>query len=78
LSLGENEIAENGGEWIGGMGPAKGRPAIQKMMETSIGNGSRGSNRHLFTNETIDVRGAWKFHRRLAYGDIPRGDPKTN
>ena len=37
MSLGENEIAENGGEWIGGMGPAKGRPAIQKMMETSIG-----------------------------------------
>ena len=110
-----NLFAENGGEWIGGMGPAKGRPAIQKMMETSIGTGSRGSNYHLFTNETIDVRGdaatartkwtfvtatadkhpqlllsghyvdtlvrergAWKFQRRLAYGDIPQGEPKTN
>jgi hypothetical protein len=49
---------------VGGMGAAKGRAAIQKMMETSIGTGSRGSNYHLFTNETIDVRGAWKFQRR--------------
>ena len=110
-----NLFAENGGEWIGGMGPAKGRAAIQKMMETGIGTGSRGSNYHLFTNETIDVRGdtataltkwtfvtatadkrpqlllsghyvdtlvrergAWKFQRRLAYGDIPQGDPKMN
>ena len=110
-----NLFAENGGEWVGGMGAAKGRAAIQKMMETSIGTGSRGSNYHLFTNETIDVRGdaataltkwtfvtatadkrpqlllsghyvdtlvrergAWKFQRRLAYGDIPQGEPKTN
>jgi uncharacterized protein (TIGR02246 family) len=110
-----NLFSENGGEWIGGMGPAKGRAAIQKMMETSIGTGPRGSNYHVFTNETIEVRGdtatastkwmfvtatadkrpqplmsghyvdtlvrergAWKFQRRLAYGDIPQGEPKAN
>ena len=57
-------FAENGGEWIGGMGPAKGRAAIQKLMETTIGTstasngvtGTRGSNFHVFTNETVDVR----------------------
>ena len=113
-------FAENGGEWIGGMGPAKGRAAIQKLMETTIGTstgsngvtGTRGSNFHVFTNDVrgdaataltkwtfvvatadkrpqplssghyVDTfareRGVWKFQRRLAYGDIPQGDPKTS
>jgi uncharacterized protein (TIGR02246 family) len=60
-----NLFAKNGGEWIGGMGPAKGRAAIQKLMEDTIGpskgtsgaTGTRGANVHVFTNETIDVRG---------------------
>jgi uncharacterized protein (TIGR02246 family) len=60
-----NLFAENDGEWIGGMGPARGRPAIRKLMETTIGpstavngaSGTRGANFHVFTNETIDVRG---------------------
>ena len=53
-------FAENGGEWIGGMGSAKGPQAIQKLMEDTIGKSTGGSklpNLHLFTNEIIDVDG---------------------
>lgn len=54
-------FAENGGEWIGGMGKAKGPKLIRKLMEDTIGSDttgkSGGPNRHLFTNETIRVSG---------------------
>ena len=57
-------FAKNGGEWIGGMGPAKGRAAIQKLMEDTIepssrtngATGTRVANVHVFSNETIDIR----------------------
>jgi uncharacterized protein (TIGR02246 family) len=60
-----NLFAKNDGEWVGGMGAAKGRPVIQKLMEDTIGpssrtneaTGTRGSSVHVFTNETINVRG---------------------
>jgi len=59
-----NLFAQNG-EWVGGMGAAKGRPAIQKMMEDSIGSnttgkspaGIGGPNFHIFANERITVDG---------------------
>jgi len=53
-------FAEKDGEWIGGMGRAKGSPAILKLMEDTIGKDSKGSgtpNHHLFTNEMIRVDG---------------------
>ncbi len=53
-------FAERDGEWVGGLGSAKGPDAIRKLMESSIGTGkgSLGSpNFHLFTNETIQVTG---------------------
>jgi len=53
-------FAESGGEWVGGLGSAKGPEAIRKLMESSIGTGkgTMGSpNFHLFTNETIQVTG---------------------
>ena len=53
-------FAEKDGEWIGGMGDAKGRQAILKLMEESIGKDTKGlgaSNYHIFTNETIRVNG---------------------
>jgi 3-phenylpropionate/cinnamic acid dioxygenase small subunit len=55
-------FAENGGEWIGGMGKAKGPTSIRKLMEDTIGSDTTekggGPNRHLFTNETIRVNGS--------------------
>ena len=55
-------FAENGGEWIGGMGRAKGPTAIRKLMDDTIGGdaGSKGGgpNCHLFTNDTIHVNGS--------------------
>jgi hypothetical protein len=53
-------FAEKEGEWIGGMGKAKGPQAIRKLMEDSIGNstGKAGPpNYHLFTNEIIRLNG---------------------
>jgi hypothetical protein len=53
-------FAEKEGEWIGGMGKAKGSPAIQKLMEDTIGKNTEGvsmPNFHLFTNEMINVKG---------------------
>jgi hypothetical protein len=50
-------FADQEGEWIGGMGRARGQLAIRKLMENSIGTKSDGSNFHLFTNEIIDVDG---------------------
>jgi hypothetical protein len=53
-------FAERDGEWIGGMGKAKGSQAIQKLMEDTIGKDAgmpKSTNFHLFTNEIIDVSG---------------------
>ena len=72
-------FAEKEGEWIGGMGKAKGPQAIRKLMEDSIGIKSDGSNFHLFTNEIIDITGdraaantKWIFVIR---GDANRPQP---
>lgn len=59
-----NLFAEDG-EWIGGMGVAKGRATIRKMMEDTIGSsssgkipaGANGPNLHIFTNEVIKLDG---------------------
>lgn len=45
------------GEWVGGMGKAKGPKAIRKLMEQSIGTESAGLNFHLFMNQIIDIDG---------------------
>lgn len=53
-------FAEKEGEWIGGMGKAKGPEAIRKLMEDSIGKDTgmgASPNYHLFTNEIIQVNG---------------------
>jgi hypothetical protein len=53
-------FAEKDGEWIGGMGKAKGPQAIQKLMEDSIGKNAEkmsAPNFHLFTNEIIHING---------------------
>jgi|WetSurMetagenome_2_1015567.scaffolds.fasta_scaffold934830_1 hypothetical protein len=53
-------FAEKDGEWIGGMGKAKGPQAIQKLMEDSIGKNTEKTsapNFHLFTNEIINING---------------------
>jgi hypothetical protein len=51
-------FAETDGEWIGGMGRAKGSKAIRELMESTIGKDtSMTQSCHLFTNETIQVNG---------------------
>lgn len=53
-------FAREVGEWNGGMGDAKGPEAIRKLMEETIGNNTGGINSpnfHIFSNETIDVKG---------------------
>ncbi len=53
-------FSEQNGEWIGGMGRAKGRRAIQNLMEEKIGSNPTGPNlssHHLFQNEHIDIDG---------------------
>ena len=53
-------FAEKDGEWIGGMGKAKGPQAIRKLMEDTIGKNTEkvsAPNFHLFTNEIIYVNG---------------------
>ena len=51
-------FAERDGEWVGGMGRAKGRAAIRRLMEESIGTGTPGApSRHLFSNEMISIDG---------------------
>ncbi|MBN1831876.1 MAG: nuclear transport factor 2 family protein [Deltaproteobacteria bacterium] len=51
-------FAETDGEWIGGMGRAKGSKAIRELMESTIGRDtSITQSCHLFTNETIQVNG---------------------
>jgi len=53
-------FAEKDGEWIGGMGKARGRQAIRKFMEEKIGGGTgeaAAPNYHLFMNDVIDLNG---------------------
>ncbi len=52
-------FAEKEGEWIGGMGKAKGSLSIRDFMEEKIGGnaGNAAPNYHLFTNEIIHVKG---------------------
>jgi len=51
-------FAETEGEWIGGMGRAKGSQAIRELMESTIGKDtSIMQSCHLFTNETINING---------------------
>lgn len=51
-------FAKTDGEWIGGMGRAKGSKAIRELMESTIGKDtSLTQSCHLFTNETIHVNG---------------------
>ena len=53
-------FAETEGEWIGGLGAAKGRKAIFELMDASIGhNAPRNGpgNYHVFSNEQIAVDG---------------------
>lgn len=51
-------FAKTEGEWIGGMGRAKGSQAIRELMENSIGKDtSKTQSCHLFTNETIHING---------------------
>jgi len=55
-----NLFAEKDGEWIGGMGRAKGRDTIRQLMEEEIGGASEeipAANFHLFMNEHIDLDG---------------------
>ncbi len=51
-------FAKTVGEWIGGMGQAKGSQAIRELMESTIGKDmSLTRSCHLFTNETIHING---------------------
>ena len=53
-------FSEQEGEWIGGLGSAKGSREILKLMENTIGKDAKGipaPNCHLFSNEVISVDG---------------------
>jgi len=53
-------FAKDDGVWDGGMGVAKGRAAIRKLMEDTIGKNTgavKSPNFHLFDNEVITVDG---------------------
>jgi hypothetical protein len=53
-----NLFAECDGEWIGGMGRAKGAANIRKLMEDAIGTDLGATySCHVFTNEIIDLKG---------------------
>ena len=51
-------FAEKDGEWIGGMGSAKGPQAVKKLMEDTIGKGpgpAAPAGAHIFTNQVVDL-----------------------
>ncbi|MEJ2109049.1 MAG: nuclear transport factor 2 family protein [Acidobacteriota bacterium] len=71
-----NLFSETDGEWIGGMGKAKGRQAIVALMEDKIGNPSEetvADNFHLFMNETIDLDGN-RAHAETKWIFVVRND----
>jgi 3-phenylpropionate/cinnamic acid dioxygenase small subunit len=69
-------FAKTEGEWIGGLGRAKGEAAIRELMESTIGrNAAAGppTSFHVLSNESIDVDGdratavtKWVFVRQNA------------
>ena len=75
-------FAEKEGEWIGGLGKAKGQQAVLKLMEDSIGKDTKGSgagNYHIFTNDMISIDGdqakaitKWMF---VVQGETSRPQP---
>jgi len=53
-------FAEEEGEWMGGLGSAKGRKAIFELMDASIGHNAPRTgpgSYHVFSNEQIEVDG---------------------
>ena len=53
-------FAEEEGEWVGGLGAAKGREAIFKLMDETIGHNRPHTgppSYHVFSNEQINVDG---------------------
>lgn len=51
-------FAEHEGEWIGGLGRARGRAAIRELMEATIGSTPPSApSFHLFANDSIGVDG---------------------
>jgi 3-phenylpropionate/cinnamic acid dioxygenase small subunit len=53
-------FAEEEGEWVGGLGAAKGRQAIFKLMDETIGHNRPRTgppSYHVFSNEQITVEG---------------------
>jgi uncharacterized protein (TIGR02246 family) len=53
-------FAEEEGEWVGGLGAAKGRQAIFELMDKSIGHNrprTGPASHHVFSNEQITVDG---------------------
>lgn len=53
-------FSEKEGEWIGGMGSAKGRDNIRDLMERTIGDlpeDAAAAGYHVFTNESIEIDG---------------------
>jgi hypothetical protein len=75
-------FAETEGEWIGGLGKARGSEAIRKLMEERIGKpGGKvvSPNYHIFTNMSIQATGdrasattKWMF---VVQGDGTRPQP---
>jgi 3-phenylpropionate/cinnamic acid dioxygenase small subunit len=55
-----NLFSEEEGEWVGGLGAAKGRTAIFELMDASIGHNAPRTgpgSHHVFSNEQIEVDG---------------------
>lgn len=53
-------FAREDGEWIGGLGSARGQDAIFELMDSTIGHAPRTSGQtsfHVLTNDRIDVDG---------------------
>jgi 3-phenylpropionate/cinnamic acid dioxygenase small subunit len=53
-------FAKTEGEWIGGLGSAKGQTAIRELMESTIGSNTTGApptSFHVLANENIELNG---------------------
>jgi len=74
-------FSENEGEWIGGMGRAKGKGEIRGLMEEKIGSipaDSPATGFHLFMNESIDIEGdrAWAVTKWVFMIRNSKGSPE--